>query len=299
MNGGIKDDIRLKIIYSGNSLIHIIAINVVAFLAMAIPLGIASIWHPTQELFDGFGDWMFLPGDPMILITRPWTLITHFFLHSFSIRHILFNMLFLWWFGKIFHDLMGNKKTVQLYVLSGMIAGIAFMIATHVLPNLYPANRLVGASGAVTAFVVAAATLSPHYTIRLFFFGNIKIWYIAAFFIVSDLIFIAENTGGIVAHLAGGLVGYLYVTQMRKHGRNLGGWITGILDFFQLAFKGKSKSNFKVHQNTHARTTSSDVGGDQASQAEIDAILEKIHKSGYDSLSAREKKLLFRASGRT
>lgn len=298
MSGSIQDDIRSRIINSGNSLLHIIAINVAAFLLMAVPMGIASVWVPFKDLYDGFADWMFLPGSPATLLTRPWTLITHFFLHSFGIRHILFNMLFLWWFGKVFHDLMGNKKTIQLYVLSGIIGGLAFMVATHIIPNLTPADRLVGASGAVTAFVVAAATLSPHYTIRLFFFGNIKLWYIAAFFIISDLIFFAENTGGITAHLAGGATGYLYVTQIRKHGRNIGAWVTNVLDFFAQAFSRKPKSNLRAHANTSRRSTSSSRNGDSPTQADVDAILEKIHRSGYDSLSDREKKLLFRESNK-
>jgi len=297
MNGSIWDDIKLRIINSGNSLIHIIAINVVAFLAMAIPLGIMSLWTPFDQLYGSFSDWMFLPGDLSKLVSRPWTLVTHFFLHSFGIGHILFNMLWLFWFGRIYHSLMGNKKTVELYLLAGLIGGLAFIVAANTLPTLSVNSNLVGASGAVTGFIIAAATLAPHFTIRLFFFGDIKIWYIAAFSIITDLIFISGNIGGITAHLAGGLTGYLYVTQLKK-GRNLGGWISSVLEFFQLAFKPKPKSSFKVHQNTNARSNTSS-STNSASQAEIDAILEKIHKSGYESLSAREKEVLFRASDRT
>lgn len=298
MRQTIWDDIKFRIIGSQNSLIHLIAINVVAFLAMAIPVGLVGLFgvNGMQSAYDAFGEWMFLPGDFLTLLTRPWTLVTHFFLHSFSIRHILWNMLFLWWFGRIFHSLMGNQRSVQLYILSGLVGGLAFMAAANLFPTMSPTNRLVGASGAVTGFILAATTLNPLYGIRLLFFGDVKIWMIAAFFVVGDLIFIAENTGGRIAHLAGGLTGYLFVTQLRK-GNDFGAWITkfnqGVLAFF----KPKEKSNLKVHSNPSSRTTSNQSSFNNAvSQAEIDAILDKISKSGYDSLSKRERDILFKAS---
>jgi membrane associated rhomboid family serine protease len=298
MRQTIWDDIKFRIIGSQNSIIHLIAINVVAFLATAIPLGLIGLFGTDgfSSAYQKFGEWMFLPGSFTTLLSRPWTLVTHFFLHSFSIGHILWNMLFLWWFGRIFHNLMGNQRTVQLYVLSGLAGGLAFMISAHIFPVMSTSNRLVGASGAVTGFILGATALNPLYSIRLLFFGDVKIWMFAAFTVVADLIFIADNTGGRIAHLAGGLTGYLFVTQLRK-GNDFGAWITkfnqGVLAFF----KPKEKSKFKVHSNPGAEATSNQSSFSNAvSQAEIDAILDKISKSGYDSLSKRERDILFKAS---
>ncbi|MFY0673817.1 MAG: rhomboid family intramembrane serine protease [Bacteroidia bacterium] len=300
MRQTIWNDIKFRIIGSQNSLIHLIAINVVAFLGMAIPVGLVGLFgvNGMQNAYEGFGEWMFLPGDFLTLLTRPWTLVTHFFLHSFSIRHILWNMLFLWWFGRIFHSLMGNQRSIQLYVLSGLVGGLSFMIAANILPTMSPENRLVGASGAVTGFILAATTLNPLYSIRLLFFGDVKIWMIAAFFVVGDLIFIAENTGGRIAHLAGGLTGYLFVTQL-KNGNDFGAWISRFNQAVLAFFKPKEKSKFKVHSNPSGKASSGKSQSsfsNAVSQEEIDAILDKISKSGYDSLSKRERDILFKVS---
>lgn len=302
MKQTIWDDIKYRIIGSQNSLIHIIAINVVAFIFMAVPIGLGFLFTSGGSasnyplLF--FRNWMYLPATFIDFITRPWTLITYFFLHSFSIYHIFFNMLVLWVFGRIYHNLMGNARTVQLYFLAGMAGGIAFLLASPILPTMSDRLPLVGASGAVMGFVVAATTLNPLYTIRLMFFGNVKLWMIAGIMVFMDIIFIAGNTGGRIAHLAGGFTGYLFVSQLRA-GNDFGSWISKTLLFIENFFKPKQKSSFKVHSNPRAASSGSRTKSsfsNAVSQEEIDAILDKIAKTGYDSLSKREKDILFKAS---
>lgn len=298
MNQSIWDDIKQNIIYGNNSLIHLIAINVVLFLFMAIPLGLVMLGG--VDAFDTamstFGEWLFLPGNFTELLIKPWTLITHFFLHSFSIQHILWNMVFLWMFGRIFHNLMGNQRTIQLYVLAGIAGGLAFMIAAYLLPTLSNYRRLVGASGAVMGFVIATTTLTPQYSIRLFLLGNIKLWWIASFFVITDLIFISENTGGRIAHLFGGLMGYIFVSQLRR-GNDLGAWISKTLQMLKYLGSRKPKSQFKTHRNTEPRQSrASGSSSQRVSQEEIDAVLDKIKESGYESLTEHEKNILFRAS---
>lgn len=298
MNNSVWDDLKRQVLQSNNRLIQLIALNVALFLAMAIPVGVLVLFgrHLSEGLYTGIAEWLFLPGDFMKMLTRPWTLFTHFFLHSFSLGHILFNMLFLYWFGRIYHNLLGNEKTLNLYVFAGLVGGVAFMLAANLLPAMSPSQRLVGASGAVTAFVVGAATLTPHTTIRLLFFGDIKIWYIAAFQVIVDVIFIAENTGGRVAHLAGGAVGYFYVRQL-QNGVDYGSWVTNSFNFLKAAFSSTPKSDFKVHRNETSKATKRKAEPfENISQEEIDAILDKIAQSGYDSLSKREKDILFKVS---
>lgn len=299
MSNSIIDDIKFRIVHGNNSLLHLIAINVALFLLMAIPLGIISLFglDKMNSVYGWVSEWFFLPGTFSKFITRPWTLVTHFFMHSFGIGHILWNMLFLWWFGQIYHNLMGNQRTIQLYVLSGLTGGVAFLLANQMFPVLSAHLPLVGASGAVTGFIVAATVLAPNYSIRLLFFGNIKLWMIAAFFIISDIIFLSENSGGNIAHLAGGFMGYFFVAQLRK-GRDFGSWISKTLLVIKAFFEPRPQSNFKVHQNKSRSggASSAERFSQEVSQEEIDFILDKIAKSGYESLSKREKDILFKAS---
>ncbi|MGB0429234.1 MAG: rhomboid family intramembrane serine protease [Bacteroidia bacterium] len=305
MRQSIWDDIKMRIIHSNNSLIHLIAINVAAFLVTSIPIGLSFLFFQSASENPVYGfvsNWLYLPGQLLDFATRPWTLITHFFLHSsFSFYHIFFNMMVFWMFGRIYHNLMGNARTVQLFVLAGMAGGLAFILANPIFPTLADHKPLVGASGAVMGFVVAATALSPLMTVRLMFFGEIKLWMIAATLVIMDIIFIAGNTGGRIAHLAGGFTGYLFVTQLRK-GNDFGAWISKALLVIQTFFKPKPKSKFKVHSNPKTSNTSRGSSNQSSSftnavsQEEIDAILDKIAKSGYDSLSKREKDILFKVS---
>lgn len=300
MNQSIWDDIKRNVIYSNNTLIQLIGINLGLFILMAIPMGFTLLAGPDvfESAQKGFAHWFLLQGSFTDLLFRPWTLITHFFLHSFDLMHVGWNMITFWIFGRIYHSLMGNERTIQLYMLSGITGGLAFMVAANLLPTLSPENHLVGASGAVMGFVIGATTLNPQYTIRLMFLGDLKLWWIAVFFVVVDLMFIADNTGGHVAHLFGGLMGYIFVSQLRK-GNDLGAWVTKALNLLKGLGRSKPKSQFQTHRNTNYRQNATSKGSsfsNAVTQAEIDAVLDKIKESGYESLSSREKDILFKAS---
>ena len=162
---------------------------------------------------------------------------------------------------------------------------------------------MVGASAAVYAITVAAATLSPNYTFYLLFLGPVKIKYIAAVAIfLSFLGSVGTNAGGDIAHLGGAFIGYLYVKQL-QNGNDIGAWVIRFMDFVQSFFK--RPSNIKVtHRSEKAKTvksrpvrkSSAKKGAEEASQEQIDAILDKISQSGYESLSKEEKQQLFNAS---
>ncbi len=207
-------------------------------------------------------------------------------------------MLFLYWFGKLVEEYLGNRRLINLYILGGLFGGILYLIMYNLIPYYQlrqPVYGLIGASGAVYAVVVGAATLMPNYTFFLLLLGPVRIKYIAAFFVVSSFIgTIGANGGGNLAHLAGALVGFIFITQLKK-GNDLGKPLTAIAEWIKDIAKPKPK--IKVTHRTTVRNgsvTSSSYG--VPNQDEIDAILDKISRSGYESLTKEEKQKLFRAS---
>ena len=215
-------------------------------------------------------------------------------------------MLILFWFSKLIVEYLGNDKVISLYVVGALAGGIAYLIVYNVIPFYMDSatniSGMVGASAAVYATVVAAATLLPNYTFYLLFFGPVKIKYIAAFYIViSFLGSVGANAGGNVAHLGGALVGYVYIRQLQS-GTDLGAWVIQFIDFVKSFFVKKStiKVTHKKEKVKTSRTRKSSgsaiSSSSNASQEEIDAILDKISHSGYESLTKSEKQKLFNAS---
>jgi membrane associated rhomboid family serine protease len=236
-----------------------------------------------------------LPADLANLASKPWTLITYMFLHK-NFLHILFNMLWLYWFGNIFLQYLDEKKLFGIYLFGGLSGGILY-IATY---NLFPVfagelgnSHAMGASAAVMAIVIATAVYRPDYYLNLMFIGPVKIIYVALVgFIVTSLFDFSINTGGKIAHIGGALFGYLYIWRYKK-GKDLTRGLNMFLDWFFGLFKPGSR--IKV---THRRYED-DMDYNRRKkdeQAEIDRILDKIAKSGYDSLNSKEKELLFRQS---
>jgi membrane associated rhomboid family serine protease len=236
-----------------------------------------------------------LPADLSLLASKPWTLISYMFLHK-NFLHILFNMLWLYWFGGIFLQNLDEKKLVGIYLLGGLSGGLLY-IATY---NIFPVfagelaiSHAMGASASVLAVVIATAVYRPEYHMNLLFIGPVKIIYIALVgFVVTSLFDFSINTGGKIAHIGGALFGYLYILRYRR-GKDMTRGINRVLDWIFGLFKPKSR--IKV---THRRYED-DMDYNRRKkdeQAEIDRILDKIARSGYDSLSSQEKELLFRQS---
>ena len=222
--------------------------------------------------------------------------------------HILWNMLIFYWFGRIVGDLIGNQRIWPLYLLGGVFGAITFFIAYNLLPvgNGGP-HFMLGASGAVMALVVAAGVLSPDYIMRLLFLGDVKLKYIVGAILFLDLIGVAGdiNTGGHFAHLGGALMGWLFVLRLRE-GADWSGPINrvtdGIGNFFGRMFGGQSSikvENESKGQKNYRNRRSNRRGNratDASHQERVDAILDKIRASGYDSLTDEEKEFLFNAS---
>lgn len=225
-----------------------------------------------------------------------WTLITYAFLHH-DFFHLLFNMLMLFFAGRVFLTFFTQKQLFGVYIQSAMVGGLMFIAGYSTIPALHNLSAaMVGASASIMAILVAAATYAPHYSVRLMLIGTVKLWHIALGLVVLDLIYIsAENTGGHIAHLAGALYGFIYI-KLLQNGTDMTKSIVAYQTFFENLFKPKKKTPFKtVHRNPAASAGPVMKKEKDITQKQIDDILDKISKSGYDSLTKAEKDFLFRA----
>ena len=280
-----------------NAHVQLIIINVVVFLVLVI-LYVFSTVSSAEGFFAVIHDQFSIPPKFQDFITRPWTIITYAFAHSLGdIFHILFNMLGLYWFGRVFNEYLGSDKLVAAYLLGALAGGAFYLIMFNTIPyfvNNSDFPGMVGASAAVFAILTAVATLIPDYTFYLIFLGPVKVKYIAFFYIiVSFLGSVGPNAGGNLAHLGGAFIGYVYIKQLQA-GVNWGSWITSTLDWFKELFSSKPKVKVSYRKDEPAPKKSS--GPKKASQEEIDKILDKISDRGYESLSKEEKDKLFNAS---
>jgi membrane associated rhomboid family serine protease len=275
--------------------VQLIIINVVVFLALVV-IYVFSTVSGNEAFFQLIYDQFSIPPKFTEFITKPWTIITYGFSHSLrDIFHILFNMLGLYWFGRVFNEYLGSDKLVATYILGALAGGVLYLIMFNTIPFFVSQSDfpgMVGASAALFAIMVAAATLLPDYTFYLLFFGSVKIKYIAfVYIVISFLGTVGSNAGGNIAHLGGALMGFIYIKQLQA-GVNWGGWITATLDWIKGLFSSKPKVKVTYRKTEAPRKE----GLSKASQEEIDLILDKISDRGYESLTKEEKEKLFNAS---
>jgi len=281
-----------------NGHVQLILLNVGVYLIVAVLFVVSEI-SQFPEFFNAIHRIIAIPAPLIEFLQRPWTIITYAFVHDWTgILHILFNMLFLYWFGKLFVEYLGSDKLIAVYFLGALAGAVAYLIVYNVIPYYearIPTGGMVGASAAVYAIVVATATLLPDYTFFLLFLGPVRIKYIAAFYIVlSFLGSVGSNEGGNVAHLGGALIGFVYIKQLQA-GVNWGSWITAVIEWCKGLFSAKPKVKVTYRKDTPAGAKK---GGKTStvSQDEIDTILDKISDGGYESLTKEEKEKLFNAS---
>ena len=241
------------------------------------------------------GDWFSLSSNFADLAWKPWSIILYAFLHS-GFFHLLFNMLMLFFVGRLFLTFFIQKQLLGVYILSAIFSGLFYVLGYTFIPLLAGhIAGLTGASASVMAILIATTTYSPLYEVRLMLIGNVKLWHIAIVFIVLDLINVSiDNSGGHIAHLAGALFGYLYI-KLLQGGTDLTKGISAIIDFFATWFRpGKSVPFKKVHRNPTPSPRPVIKPVKDITQKQIDDILDKIGKSGYDSLTKEEKDFLFK-----
>lgn len=300
MNGGIRDEFRNAWSKPNNALVQIIIINVIVFAAVRI-LEVFFIFSGAHDLYEFLLRKLELPANFGTFLLQPWTIVTYFFTH-YDFFHVLFNMLFLFWFGRIIQEFLNSNRVIALYVLGGLAGGLLYMLIYNFVPlfeGRVDSAMMLGASAGVFAIVVGAAVFMPNYTFFLMFIGPVKIKYIAIFYVFMSFIgTTGANAGGEIAHLGGALVGWFYISQL-KEGTDYGAWVISFMNFVKSLFKPQPKikvTHRAGNRRPKTKTTSKSSSTSNTPQAEIDAILDKISEKGYESLTKEEKQKLFNAS---
>ena len=269
------DDIK-HAYYKANVVEKIIYINVFLFLITVLFTKFIIEWFALPSSFDSF-------------LYKPWTLITYAFLHE-RLFHILSNLLVLYYIGNLFLNFYTKKQFLNFYFL-GIIVGAFTFLVNYYITGKYGAP-LGGASAAVTTIFVAIATKTPRYALQLRFIGSVELWVLAAIWVVLSILQLANaDNGGAIAHLGGAVFGFIYSKQLEQ-GNDIGKWFETSIDFFTNLFKQKNR-NLKTVYKSKRKVSKDDVS--KTKQRKIDDILDKISKSGYESLTKEEKNFLFRA----
>jgi membrane associated rhomboid family serine protease len=293
---------RILLGQSNNALVTLIAINLIVFVILAF---IKAIFYLRGDgavtAFDtAVLNWFTLPADVSKIAAKPWTIITHMFVHD-GVWHVFANMLWLWGFGYILQDLTGNRKIFPVFFYGALAGALSFVLAYNFLPALKPQLHVataLGASAGVMAIAVATTFIAPTYRIFPMLNGGIPLWILTTLYLIIDLATIpVSNTGGHIAHLAGAATGFLFMYFFRM-GYDWGAWINNFFDWFTNLFnpdkpkKGKvikSELFYKATKQPYTKTPN-------VTEQRIDEILDKINQKGYSSLSDEEKDLLKRAS---
>lgn len=272
----------------GSALTRLIYINLGVFLIVKI-IGLFFFLAASSSPLT---IWLSIPSDLELLIRKPWTPITYMFLHE-GFLHLLFNILGLYWFGKLFLYHFEGEKLVSVYLLGGLTGALVYILAYNIFPAFDQMNSIMlGASASVFAVLMAVAVYDPNREIHLFFIGRFPLKYISAFYVVLSIISIStSNPGGNLAHLGGAFWGWFYIWQLRK-GKDRGAFITNILNKTEKSLKSRGKMKVTFRQppvNDYEYRRQQNI-----QQEEINRILDKIAESGYESLTKKEKEILFR-----
>ncbi len=312
----IWEDVRRTFTH-GNSVSRLVVANAVIFVGINLVNILLFVINGAKPhpFFADVVEWLSLNREPWLILSRPWSILTHMFLHT-GFFHLLFNMLYLFWFGRIVGDFIGDRRILPLYLMGGLAGGVIFVFSANTLPNI--GLYALGASAAVMAIVTAAGAIAPEYNIRLMFIGDVKLKYIVFVMIFLDMLSIANsnNAGGHFAHLGGALFGWLYILQLQQ-GRDWTSPASKLFDWLKQSWDKLSGGRQPSRQgprviyrnpkaaaaqrnsgNPSRRSQGSARSDNLGHQEQLDRILDKIKASGYDSLSSEEKEFLFNASKR-
>jgi len=278
----------------GSVLSRLIGINVAIFVLVNLVRVIFFLWN-AEGAAAGMSRWLGVSSNIQLVLHRPWTLITYMFLH-FDFMHILFNMIVLYVGGRLFRDFIGADRLTATYLLGGLSGAVFYIAAFNIFPvfgDVVAFSLAIGASASVLAIFIAVAAYMPNYQLPLLLLGRIRLKYIALFFVVLDIISIDKgNPGGHLAHLGGALWGFLYA-MMLKSGKDpalvLGFYLGKVGRLF------RPKPRMRVEHTRQWPLTDEEYNAQRAERQKIiDHILDKISRSGYDSLTSEEKELLFK-----
>ncbi len=284
MKRSLFGDLWHKAFRSGNPLYLFIAINILVFVVVNLLSLITALGFTSINLSGYLLSWLQLPASVSAWLYKPWTIVTYMFTQQ-GLFHALFNMLWLFWLGMIFLDFLKKRQFVFVYLAGGLVGGALYLLAYNLVP-VFKAEAfrtvMIGASASVSAVVFATATLLPDYTIRMLFFGNVRLKYLALAFIIIDVLAIAGlNAGGSIAHIGGALFGYIFIKRLQNGD-----------DWSRMLGRQKKQRRLRVVRNESPAYEEPLV----PNQEVIDRILDKISQSGYESLTKAEKEALFKAS---
>ncbi len=306
MFNSVIEDIKREYNY-GNMVTRLIILNVAIFLGvnvMMLGFRVLNAWE-LPSIYTDIVHFFCVSSDWWHNLTHPWVFFSSMFLHE-GFWHILWNMLFLYWFGTIVRDFLGNHRILPIYLLSGLAGSLIYFATANVLSYTTGNSFALGASGAVMGIVVAAGAVAPEYSMRLLFIGDVKLKYIVLAVLIIDLIGLAHNsnTGGHFAHLGGAAMGFLFVRQLQS-GNDMGivvqktiDWVTGLFSRKEKKRKGPrvAYTNPTLKKKSTRKPTRASEVADDRTQEKVDAILDKIKRKGIDSLSQEEKDFLNNAS---
>ncbi len=290
-----------EIFFGRNVLSRLILINTIIYLVVNVIGLFSSLFNLTDSnTLNPLVKILALPADLSLLGSKPWTLLTYMFLQE-NFFHLLFNIVMLYFGGKIFKEYLNQAKLFWTYIIGGVFGGLFFILSFNIFPvfdSITSQSIAMGASASVLAIIIAIATYVPDYTVHLFLFGKFKLKYLAIAFIAIDVLSIqADNPGGHIAHLGGALWGFIYAFSLKRG--------NDIYRIFYKLYIPKFTWNRKTPKfDTSRPKTGRPLSDDEyntarsATQEEIDHILDKISKSGYSSLTSKEKELLFKTSNK-
>lgn len=288
----ISDEIRASF-KQGSALTKLIYLNLAVFILIQLVI-IVSFLGGSRNFVYELITYLAVPTNGATLLTRPWTVVTYMFTHK-DFFHILFNLLWLYWFGKIFLSYLTEKQLLSIYLLGGLAGALLYIVSFNLFPLLREevhTSMALGASASVMAIVMAISFIEPNYKIYVFLIGPVKIIYVALVgFALSTLVDFSVNTGGKIAHIGGALTGYIFALQYNK-GKDITMGFSRFLDKLFNLFNRKQKMRV-----THKKKTADDIEYNRQKaekQKEVDRILDKISKKGYDSLTKAEKEILFK-----
>ena len=306
----IVQDIRTAFSRRDNALVQLILLNVLVFAGLIVLQAVMTVTS-TGGYFLNVLRQFELSSSLTVFLRHPWTVLSYAFTHTIvysgfwdGALHILFNMLNLYWFGQLIREYLGDRRLVSLYVLGALCGAAIFLLSFNLIPAFQPGlgRPMVGASAAVSAIIVAAATLLPDYTFMLILLGPVRIKWIAAVVVLISLAGLSGgNPGGMLAHLGGALLGFVFIKQLQA-GRDMGRPVQAVGNWFSNLFSHRpamrvsSPSRRPEPVTTTGSSSRKPAAPGQPLQDEIDTILDKISRSGYESLSKDEKQKLFRAS---
>ena len=280
----------------GDTSLRFIFVNVGIFLLTALVSITLALFNFNSS---GIFRWLELPASITRLCYQPWALITYMFMHA-NLMHLLFNMLWLYCFGRLFLFFFSARHLRGLYFFGGIVGGLFYILAYNIFPYFKDSvdySYLLGASASVLAVSIAVAVKSPEYKVNFMFIGTVRLKYIALILVITDLMMITSgNAGGHISHLGGALGGWLFTSQLQK-GRDITAWINKIIDVCTgnwTSLRANRKPKMKVHYGKYRRHTGHNTQKKQQNN-ETDRILDKLKQSGYESLTDEEKKHLFDA----